>query len=181
MSLSVGSRAILASVAVIAIVAGCSSSSPSATPGATVAAGTPGAPAATTPAATTPVATPAPSAAATANEVDVVTDALGAHITGVGGKTLYLRTSDSTNTTTCTGGCTSNWPPFTLAAGATVTAGTGVTGALSTFARPDGSMQVTIAGHPLYYFAGDSAAGQTNGQGLAGVWFVASPAGAKVG
>lgn len=180
MSLLTGSRAILTSVAVLAIVAGCSTGA-SATPGNTVAAATPQTTVAATPAVTAPAATPVPTAAATASQVNVVTDSLGAHITGEGGKTLYLRTSDSTNTTTCTGSCASNWPPFTLGAGETVTAGAGVTGALATFARPDGSMQVTIAGHPLYYFAGDSAAGQNNGQGIAGVWFVASPAGAKVG
>jgi len=178
MSLPIGPRAILASVAIVAIVAACSNGA--ATTGPTVAS-TPEATVAATTAPTTAAGTSAPSAAATAIEVDVVSDALGAHITGEAGKTLYVRTSDSTNTTTCTGGCTSNWPPFTLGAGATVTAGTGVTGTLATFARPDGSMQVTINGHPLYYFAGDSAAGQNNGQGLAGVWFVASPVGAKVG
>lgn len=180
MSLPIGSRAILASVAIVAIVAGCSNGA-SATPNATVAAGTPEAPVATTPAASTPVTTPAASAAATGSEIDVVTDALGAHITGAGGMTLYLRTSDPAGGSSCTGACASNWPPLTLAAGDTATAGTGVTGALTTFARADGSMQVAIDGHALYYFSGDSAAGQTNGQGVGGVWFVVSPAGAKVG
>jgi len=179
MSLPFGSRAILASVAIVAVVAGCSSGA-SASPNATVAANSPEATIAATPAASTPAATPAASAA-TAYEVDVVTDALGAHVTGEDGKTLYLRTSDPAGGTSCTAACATSWPPFTLDAGETVTGGTGVTGAFTTFARPDGSMQVTIDGHALYYFSGDSAAGQTNGQGIAGVWFVVSPAGAKVG
>jgi hypothetical protein len=38
-------------------------------------------------------------------------------------------------------------------------------------------MQVTIDGHPLYTFSGDTAAGDTNGEGIGGVWFVASPDG----
>lgn len=180
MSLPIGSRAVLASVAIVAIVAGCSSGA-SATPGATVAAGTPEATVAATPGATTPAATPGASTAATAYEVDIVTDALGAHITGEDGKTLYLRTSDPAGGSSCTAACAGNWPPFTLDAGETVKAGTGVTGALTTFARADGSTQVAIDGHALYYFAGDSAAGQNNGQGIGGVWFVVSPAGAKVG
>ena len=50
-----------------------------------------------------------------------------------------------------------------------------MTGALTTFARPDGSMQVAYKGAPLYYYAGDSAAGDTNGQGVGGNWFVAAP------
>ncbi|HKB27930.1 MAG TPA: hypothetical protein VKC59_02810 [Candidatus Limnocylindrales bacterium] len=171
----------LATTAIIAIVAGCSSSGGSAAPGATVAAGTPAATGAATPAASAPAATAVPSAAATAYEVKIVTDSLGAHLTGEDGKTLYLRTSDPANGTGCTGGCATTWPAFTLDAGETVTAGAGVTGALTTFARPDGSMQVAIAGHALYYYAGDSAAGDATGQGIGGVWFVVSAAGTKVG
>ena len=53
-----------------------------------------------------------------------------------------------------------------------------MTGALTTFARADGSMQVAINGMPLYYFAKDAKAGDTNGQALNGKWFVASPTGA---
>jgi len=34
-------------------------------------------------------------------------------------------------------------------------------------------MQVTYNHWPLYYFAGDSAAGDTKGQGKNGTWFVA--------
>lgn len=181
MSLPFGSRAILASVAIVAIVAGCSSGA-SATPAATAtAAATPEASVAATPAPSAPAATPAPSAAAEAYEVDVVTDALGAHITGEDGKTLYLRTSDPAGGSSCTAACATTWPPFTLDAGETVKAGAGVTGALTTFVRSDGKTQVLINGHAVYYYAGDSAAGDSTGQGIAGVWFVVSPAGAKVG
>jgi hypothetical protein len=42
-------------------------------------------------------------------------------------------------------------------------------------------MQVTLAGHPLYYFSGDSKAGDTNGQGKANIWHLASPTGDPVG
>jgi predicted lipoprotein with Yx(FWY)xxD motif len=100
---------------------------------------------------------------------------IGKFLTGVDGKSLYTLKSDSTDTTTCSGACATNWPPFTLGAGATTVAGSGVTGKLGTFTRPEGTTQVTYAGMPLYYFAGDSKAGDTNGQGLKGVWFVASP------
>jgi hypothetical protein len=63
-------------------------------------------------------------------------------------------------------------------------AGTGVTsGDLGTITRSDGTKQVTYAGHPLYYFAGDSAAGQTNGEGSHGFgapWYVVAPSGQQV-
>src|SRR5439155_1095031 len=75
----------------------------------------------------------------------------------------------------CTTGCTGTWPPFTLDAGETTKAGQGVTAAwLATTKRPDGATQVTYNGHPLYYFASDKAAGDAHGQGIGGVWFIAT-------
>ena len=41
--------------------------------------------------------------------------------------------------------------------------------------RDDGREQVTYNGLPLYYFANDKAPGDTKGQGVGGVWFVAAP------
>jgi predicted lipoprotein with Yx(FWY)xxD motif len=41
--------------------------------------------------------------------------------------------------------------------------------------RTDGTKQVTYGGHPLYYFKGDTASGQTNGEGAEGVWFLIGP------
>ena len=52
-----------------------------------------------------------------------------------------------------------------------------MTGTFASFVRADGTTQVTHNGMPLYYFAGDTKAGDTNGQGVNGVWFVATPAG----
>lgn len=102
---------------------------------------------------------------------------LGVVLTGVNGKTLYILTKDSPNASTCAGACATNWPPLTVPTGGTAAGGSGVTGTLSTFARADGTTQVAHNGMPLYYFAGDTKAGDTNGQGSGGVWFVATPAG----
>jgi hypothetical protein len=64
------------------------------------------------------------------------------------------------------------------------TAGTGATASdLGTISRSDGTKQVTYAGHPLYYFVGDSAAGQTNGEGNNGFgapWYVVAPSGQQI-
>jgi hypothetical protein len=61
------------------------------------------------------------------------------------------------------------------------TAGSGVRNSLlGTTKRVNGSEQVTYHGHPLYLFAGDTASGQTNGQGSDGfgaLWYVLSPGG----
>ena len=74
----------------------------------------------------------------------------------------------------CSGQCAVNWPPLLVPAGAKVQAGSGVTAALGTIQRPDGTTQVTYQGHRLYYFEGDTAAGTDKGQGVDGTWFVLS-------
>jgi Secreted repeat of unknown function len=50
---------------------------------------------------------------------------------------------------------------------------------LGTIKRPDGSVQLTLHGWPLYRYAGDTAPGQINGEGLDGTWFAVHPTGAK--
>lgn len=130
-------------------------------------------------AACTTATTPAP-AAGGAGGVAIATGnsaALGVFLTGAGGKTLYILTKDTATASSCAGTCATNWPALTVPAGGTATAGSGVTGTFSTFARADGTTQVAHNGMPLYYFAGDTKAGDTNGQGSGGVWFVATPEG----
>jgi predicted lipoprotein with Yx(FWY)xxD motif len=59
-----------------------------------------------------------------------------------------------------------------------VTAGPGVTGRLSTIPRSDGPAKATYDGHPLYTYAGDTAAGQANGNRLnlnGGLWYEVTP------
>lgn len=103
---------------------------------------------------------------------------LGQILTANSGRTLYLFTNDTENTSTCNGGCAAVWPPLLVDAGISPTAGTGLSGVLSTTTRLDGTRQVTYNGLPLYFFAGNAAApadaqpGDTNGQNIGGVWFV---------
>ena len=135
----------------------------------------------TTPAATqppasvaaTPQATAAASQAAEAYEVELGdSDKLGKFLTGEDGKTLYMFLPDTATTSACNTGCVDSWPPFTLEDGETVKGGDGVSGTFSMVTRQDGGTQVAYNGHPLYYFAGDQAAGDTNGQGLNSKWYV---------
>jgi predicted lipoprotein with Yx(FWY)xxD motif len=125
----------------------------------------------------TPSAAASPGAGGGSGTVDVLaaSGTVGPYLTGANGATLYTFKPDTASTSTCVDACAAAWPPFTVAAGGSAKAGTGVSGALTTFARPDGSMQVAYNGRPVYYFSGDTAAGQTNGQGKAGNWFVAAP------
>lgn len=136
----------------------------------------------------TPAASPAASVApgsssvAAGPEVTSVSNAsLGDYLAGDKGLTLYVLTADTAGTSTCTGTCAATWPPFIVGAGETPTAGAGVTGALGTITRADGTTQVTYMGAPLYYYAGDTKAGDVNGQGLKGVWFVAATTGGPGG
>ena len=103
------------------------------------------------------------------------TGPIGTYLTGPNGLTLYIFTKDSENTSACAGDCATAWPPLLATVGQAITAGDGVPGALSTFARDDGSMQVAYDGKPLYYFAADKAAGDTTGQGVNDVWFIVEP------
>jgi predicted lipoprotein with Yx(FWY)xxD motif len=133
-----------------------------------------------------PSAAPAassPAASGAVSQVMVTQDPkLGAHLTGGQGKSLYLLTADSANTATCVAGCATAWPPFEVASSGSVTAGDGLTGALATITRSDdGKLQVTYNGIPLYYFAKDAKAGDINGQGVKGVWFLVAPASTAMG
>jgi predicted lipoprotein with Yx(FWY)xxD motif len=54
---------------------------------------------------------------------------------------------------------------------------------LSTTSRPDGQLQVTYKGHPLYYFVKDKDAGDAYGQALdnfGAEWYVLAPSGNKI-
>jgi predicted lipoprotein with Yx(FWY)xxD motif len=125
-----------------------------------------------TPAATTPApGTPAPATASpTAGSATVLAATAGSAgtvlVAGSNGMTVYTFATDTANsgTSACTGTCITRWPALTVAAGVTPTAGTGVTGTLGTITRTDdGTHQVTYNGLPLYFYSGDSAAGDTNG------------------
>ncbi|MGI8871445.1 MAG: COG4315 family predicted lipoprotein [Candidatus Limnocylindria bacterium] len=110
-------------------------------------------------------------------KLTVAQTSAGQALAGDSGKTLYTFAKDSNGTSACSGGCATTWAPFTVPAGQTVKPGDGVTGSIGTLKRDDGSMQVTYAGHPLYYYAPDAKPGDATGQGVGGVWFIASPSG----
>jgi len=121
-----------------------------------------------------------PPAAGGAVALSLATDAtLGSFVAGKNGMSLYVFGKDTATTSACytTNDCQTTWPPLTVTSAADATAGAGVTGAIGTITRTDGTLQVTLGGHPLYYYSGDKAAGDTTGQGLFNVWYVASATG----
>lgn len=107
---------------------------------------------------------------------------LGQRLVDGSGRTLYLFEADTSTMSTCSGACAQSWPPFVTTGAPQV--GAGMNQALvGTTTRSDGAKQVTYNGHPLYYFAGDTQAGDTKGENLHAFgadWYVVSPAGDKV-
>jgi predicted lipoprotein with Yx(FWY)xxD motif len=92
---------------------------------------------------------------------------LGRVLVDAQGKTLYVWAHDHGPKSTCNGDCAAYWPPL-VTHGRPLAMG-GVNQALLGMSRrSDGRMQVTYAGHPLYYFVQDARAGQTKGEGLTG-------------
>jgi predicted lipoprotein with Yx(FWY)xxD motif len=90
-------------------------------------------------------------------------------LTSTGGFTVYWFARDTRTMSACTGSCARRWPPVTGPAAA----GPGVTGTLGMFTRPDGTIQATYDGHPLYTATVDTVPGQAKGNNLdasGGIW-----------
>jgi predicted lipoprotein with Yx(FWY)xxD motif len=85
------------------------------------------------------------------------------------GFTVYWFTRDTATISACTGSCAVRWPPVAGPAAA----GPGLSGQLGTISRPDGTIQATYDGHPLYTATADTAPGQARGNDLdasGGTW-----------
>jgi predicted lipoprotein with Yx(FWY)xxD motif len=95
-------------------------------------------------------------------------------LTNAQGLTLYYRTSDAPPSTVCSGGCAGAWPPLVMSSSSVPTSATSLSGKLTIVSDANGN-QVEYNGHPLYTYSGDTAAGQTTGEGAGGVWHVVTP------
>jgi predicted lipoprotein with Yx(FWY)xxD motif len=114
--------------------------------------------------------------------VDVRKSKLGKMLVDSSGRSLYLFEADKGTSSTCFGSCAATWPPLTTS-GAPKARGGVKQALLGTTKRKDGSTEVTYHGHPLYYYAGDSAPGATTGQALdqfGAEWYVLAPSGNKI-
>jgi predicted lipoprotein with Yx(FWY)xxD motif len=106
----------------------------------------------------------------------------GQVLVGPNGRTLYLFEADKNGKSACSGACAQAWPPETVTGTPKAQAGAKQS-MLGTTKRSDGTTQVTYDGHPLYYYAGDTAAGSAHGEGLkqfGAEWYVVSASGKKV-
>ncbi len=174
----------------VLIVAGCGSSSssgttpgtaPAVSPTTTVARAaypTETSVASTTGAGPTGSAAATPSATGSGETLALGTTKLGKVMVDLAGFTLYVYSKDTSATASaCTGACATTW----LAVTGPPTAGPGLDPtAVTTFLREDGANQLAYKGHPLYYFSGDQAPGDTLGQNIDGVWFAIDATGVAV-
>jgi predicted lipoprotein with Yx(FWY)xxD motif len=154
----------LASALVLAACGGSGSSSTSST-------------ATTATSAAKPAGSPRP-----ASIVGTSTSSLGTFLVDAKGRSLYLWDADHGSKSVCSSACATAWPPLTTT-GKPKASGMAKSSLLGTTKRADGSREVTYAGHPLYYYAGDTGSGQTNGQGsdsFGSPWWVVSPAGKAI-
>jgi predicted lipoprotein with Yx(FWY)xxD motif len=94
-------------------------------------------------------------------------------LTNTKGLTLYSLSVEKNGKFICTGSCTSTWIPLVVSAGTTPKGPV----KLGTVKRPEGKIQVTFKGLPLYTFDGDSAKGQAKGEGFkdVGTWHAVTP------
>ena len=113
--------------------------------------------------------------------IEVTSASMGDILADPDGNTLYMFVPDQENNgePTCYDDCAAAWPAFE--AMGDLTAGEGLDQSLlASVERTDGTTQVTYNDLPLYYFSGDEAPGDTNGQGLMDVWYVVSSEGEPV-
>jgi predicted lipoprotein with Yx(FWY)xxD motif len=157
------------------IAAGCGSSSTGSSSATTSAA-------AASASSTASGASTASNAAATGASIKTASGSAGTYLTDAAGRALYLWVADSNGKSSCSGACASIWPPLTSKAAPTGSGGVKAS-ALGTITRSDGAKQVTYNGHPLYYFASDTSAGTTKGQGsntFGAKWWLVTPAGKAI-
>lgn len=99
-------------------------------------------------------------------------------LTSTKGRTLYSLSVEKHGKFICTGPCVSTWHPLTVPASVKPTGPV----KLGTIVRPEGGTQVTYQGRPLYRFAGDTKAGEANGEGIkdVGTWHAATASRAEM-
>ncbi len=129
----------------------------------------------------------APSSASTAGSsatisLHAISGVPGKALVDGGGRTLYLFEADKGGKSACSGVCAAAWPPVTVTGSPHASGGVSQA-MLGTIHRSDGAEQVAYNGHPLYYYSGDTEAGDDNGQGskaFGAGWYAVSASGKKI-
>jgi predicted lipoprotein with Yx(FWY)xxD motif len=119
--------------------------------------------------------TAAPARAAASVTIHLQKTPVGKRLTGRGGRTVYMFSIDTKNTSHCHKACAKTWKPVTSKRAAK--AGAHVA---KSKLRRIAHHQVSYNGHPLYYFIDDTGKQQSNGEGLfafGGIWYTVTAKG----
>jgi predicted lipoprotein with Yx(FWY)xxD motif len=105
---------------------------------------------------------------------------LGKILTDQNGLALYEFSKDpvSPPSSNCQDQCSLTWPPALVSSADLPVQGVAKS-VIGTITRPDGTDQLTVAGHPLYRYHLDTAAGQAKGEGVGNTWFAVAPSGER--
>jgi predicted lipoprotein with Yx(FWY)xxD motif len=106
---------------------------------------------------------------------------IGTYLADGAGRTLYVFDNDTARPpkSNCNGDCAKAWPPLLIKSPGRIYP-KGVNPKIIGYVeRADGHCQVTVNGHPVYYFIADAKAGDINGQGVNGKWFAVAPNGGR--
>jgi predicted lipoprotein with Yx(FWY)xxD motif len=109
----------------------------------------------------------------TSGGVSTVSTPLGTLLTDSNGMTLYGFAADTMGKSNCDAQCLQYWPP--VSPGSSTKPPANVDAKLGQITGANGSPQLTVDGWPMYTYSGDSAPGDTAGQGLdlsGGLWWV---------
>ena len=107
---------------------------------------------------------------------------MGTILTDGAGKAMYSFAADAKGVSNCSGSCARYWPPVPVT-GSVPKDPQGVTAKFGELTRDDGTKQLTVDGMPMYTYVGDSAKGDTSGQGLdqsGGLWCVVATNGSSI-
>jgi predicted lipoprotein with Yx(FWY)xxD motif len=106
---------------------------------------------------------------------------LGVVATDGAGHLLYRSDADSAtpSASRCTDACTATWKPVLLPSGQQIESLGVDRSKVGQLTRPDGTVQVTLAGWPLYYNATDTPGLADAGHNGQNGWSVITPTGAK--
>jgi predicted lipoprotein with Yx(FWY)xxD motif len=85
------------------------------------------------------------------------------------GMTLYIFDKDEPNKSNCYDQCAVNWPPLLVKEGETAE------GDWTIVERTDGTRMWAYKGKPLYLWIKDTRPGDITGDGVGGVWHLATP------
>ncbi len=93
----------------------------------------------------------------------------GEALVDASGKALYTYDKDAEGKSNCNDKCAQNWPPLAAKADASEE------GDWTIIKRDDGTSQWAYKGKPLYTWIKDEKPGAAAGDGVGGVWHLATP------